>query len=124
MDDHEAIRQLTARYNLAFDEREVDSWLACFNPDAYVEFVDSGRVIRGHDELRQVIETTDNTGRHTTTDFIIDVDGENATQRCHLAEFGLDDGSAVVRRYGRYEDRLLRDEVGVWRFESRCLRYG
>ena len=124
VDDHEAIRQLTARYNLAFDERDVDSWLACFTPDASVEFVDTGRVIRGHDELRQVIASTDNTGRHTTTDFIIDVDGDRATQRCHLVELGLDGGKAVVRRYGRYEDRLQRDEGGVWRFDSRRLRYG
>ena len=124
MDDHEAIRELTARYNLAFDERDAGSWLACFTRDALVEFVDSGRVIRGHDELRHVIVSADNTGRHTTTDFIIDVDGDHATQRCHLLELGLDGGTSVVRRYGRYEDHLLRDDRGVWRFVSRRLRYG
>ncbi|HEV8296528.1 MAG TPA: nuclear transport factor 2 family protein [Acidimicrobiales bacterium] len=123
MDDAEAIRQLTARYNLAFDEREVESWLACFTADGQVEFVDSWRVIRGHDELRQVIETTDNTGRHTTTDFIVEVHGDQAFQRCQLTELGIDNGHAVVRRYGRYEDRLRRED-GVWRFESRRLRYG
>ena len=123
MDDHEAIRQLTARHNLAFDEREADNWLACFTPDASVEFVNSGRVIRGHDELRQVIATTGNTGRHTTTDFIIDVDGDRATQRCHLVEFGVEGDYAVVHRYGRYEDRLQRDELGEWRFTSRSLHY-
>jgi len=124
MDDHEAIRELTARYNLAFDERAIDTCLACFTADARVEFIDSGRVIQGHSELRHVIVTTDNTGRHTTTDFIIDVDGDHATQRCHLTELGLDGGTAVVRRYGRYEDQLQRDDSGVWRFVSRRLRYG
>jgi ketosteroid isomerase-like protein len=123
MDDREAIRQLTARYNLAFDERDVDGWLACFTPDARVEFAGSGRIIEGHDQLRQVIETTDNTGRHTTTDFIIDVDGDRAVQRCHLTELGVDNGRAVVRRFGRYEDELRRD-AGTWRFASRRLRYG
>ena len=122
MDDFESIRQLTARYNRCFDDRDIDGWLACWTPDGEFEFLDSGRRILGHDALRANIETVQNTGRHVTTDFIITVDGDRATQSCQLCELGIDD-TPVVRRFGRYEDHLTR-EAGAWHFRTRRLRYG
>ena len=38
MDDYEAIRQLVARYNGAFDELDVEGWADCFTNDGV--FVD------------------------------------------------------------------------------------
>ena len=122
----EAIRQLTARYNRAFDDRDVAGWLACFTPDGQIEIVDYGRVVAGHAELEKNIRTVTNTGRHTTTDFVIEVDGDRATQSCHLTELGPDEPSGkgfVIRRYGRYADQLVHDD-GAWRFAVRQLRYG
>ena len=122
MDDYEAIRQLTARYNRCFDDRDVDGWLACWMPDGEFEFLDTGQRIDGHPALRATIETVQNTGRHVTTDFIIELDGDRATQLCQLCELGIDD-TPVVRRFGRYEDHITRDG-GTWRFHRRRLRYG
>jgi hypothetical protein len=121
LDDFEAIRQLTARYNRTFDEREVDAWVDCFLPEGEMYFVNEGRSIIGHTALREVISTSSNTGRHVVTDFEIELHGQRARQRCHLTELGVDD-RAVVRRYGRYEDELVKTSDG-WRFHSRRLRY-
>jgi ketosteroid isomerase-like protein len=123
VDDYEAIRQLTARYNRAFDERDATAWLACWMPDGRFEFLDRGTVIAGHAALAETIRTVDNTGRHTVSDFVIEVRGDQATQSCHLCELGIDDGQPVVRRFGRYTDDLVRDD-GTWRFAHRRLRYG
>ena len=123
MTDEEQIRQLTARYNLAFDTRDVESFVACFTEDCTFLFVTSGRRLDGHAAMRNAVETVDNQGRHHTTDFIIEVDGDRATQRCQLIELGVFDDFAVVRRFGRYFDELVRIE-GVWRFRSRELTYG
>ena len=121
MDDYEAIRQLSARYNRAFDERDIDAWLDCFTVDARFEFVGSAAPIVGRDALREVICTSQNNGRHVVTDFVITVDGDRASQSCHLTELGTDD-HPVVRRYGRYEDELVKHDT--WRFQSRKLSYG
>jgi ketosteroid isomerase-like protein len=123
MDDYEQICQLTARYNLAFDTRDVDAFIACFTDDCVFRFVNTGLVLLGHKDVRHAIETTMNDGRHGTSDYIVDVTGDRAIQRCQLTELGIDDGKAVVRRFGRYVDNLVRID-GVWRFRSRELTYG
>jgi 3-phenylpropionate/cinnamic acid dioxygenase small subunit len=48
---HLAIQQLAVRYALAVDGRDVDAWVAVFEPD-----VDMGRHGRGRDVLRRYIE--------------------------------------------------------------------
>ena len=68
-----------------------------------------------------MISATTNTGRHTTTDFVISIDGYHATQSCHLTELGPRDGGGFeLRAFGRYEDELFNDGTG-WRFRSRRL---
>jgi hypothetical protein len=118
----EAIRQLNARYCYAFDDRDVDGFVGCFTVDAVVELAGTGRVLRGADELRAAVLDPVHSGRHLTTDCLITVTGASASQRCQLIELGMDGDQPVVRRYGRYDDRIVRTEAG-WRYASRRLEY-
>jgi hypothetical protein len=57
------------------------------------------------------------TGRHCTSDYVVDIDGRDATQRCYLI---LVDNSATpkVAVTAVYEDVLRRTDDG-WRFVHR-----
>ena len=123
MTDHEEIRQLTARYNLVFDTHDVEEFVACFTEDCTFRFVNSGVVLSGHADVRQAVQNAKSDGRHCTSDFIIEINGDRARQRCQLTELGMDNGRAVVRRYGRYVDELVRVD-GAWRFRTRELTNG
>ena len=55
MDDYEAIRQLTARYNFAFDNLDIEGWVNCFTEDAFFHRSNADRSYKGSDELTQLI---------------------------------------------------------------------
>lgn len=120
MDDVEAIRQLTAKYNRAFDERDADGWVALFTEDGLFERSNAGRSYSGREELRELIETFPVRGWHVTSDFIVSVDGDSAHSSCYLMYLDRDAGFAVSM-FGIYDDRLVRQN-GQWLFRSRRLQ--
>lgn len=118
-EDREAIRELTARYNLAADGRDLDAYADCFVADGAFEMVGLAR-LEGPDALKAMIGALDFPTRHVTTDAVIDVDGDRATQRCAFMLFARkpDENELVVLTTARYEDRLVRTSDG-WRFVER-----
>jgi 3-phenylpropionate/cinnamic acid dioxygenase small subunit len=120
VDDIEAIKQLTARYNLAFDDIDVDGWLATWTDDGFFERSNAGRSYQGHSELTQLISEFPVKGRHVTTNFIIEVDGDAATMSCYLTYLDPAQNFAVVM-FGVYADEVIRTPTG-WRFSSRRLQ--
>jgi ketosteroid isomerase-like protein len=119
MDDIEAIRQLTARYNRASDEGQVEDWLACYTPDATFTRSNAGKTFSGREELRSVLLDTTVAARHVTTDFVIDVHGDAATQTCYLL-FLDRRKNFTVSMFGTYHDTLVKLD-GSWYFRSRLL---
>jgi len=119
MDDIEAIRQLTARYNRASDEGDVAAWLDCYTPDATFTRSNAERGWTGREELRSLLLDTEVAARHVTTDFVITVDGDTATQTCYLMFLDRRKNFAVAM-FGTYHDALLRSSDG-WRFKERNL---
>lgn len=119
MDDIEAIKQLTARYNRAFDLKDVEGYLATWTEDGFFERSNAGRSFQGTEELRELISTFDVRGRHVTSDFIIEVDGDTAHQACYLTYLDVADNFSVAM-FGDYSDDLVRTPEG-WRFRSRRL---
>jgi hypothetical protein len=119
MDDHEAIRQLTAGYGRAGDDGDLDTWLRCFTPGGVFRRVDTGAHWSGEAELRRLFEDYPVSGRHVTTDLMIDVDGSSARQTCYLQFF---DRAASFRlhMFGVYRDELIKTD-GEWRFVERNL---
>jgi 3-phenylpropionate/cinnamic acid dioxygenase small subunit len=65
-------------------------------------------------------EASDRVGlyRHMTTEAVIEIDGDEATQRSYLLFLDRAGGSTRVANSGTYDDRLRRTENG-WRFVSR-----
>jgi len=119
VNDVEEIRQLSARYNHAGDGDDLAGWLACFSADGLFRRSDGTRVWRGEEQLSQLFSSYPVSGRHLTSDHVIDVDGDSATQTCYLVFLDRARGFAI-HMIGVYHDHLVRDE-GAWRFSERML---
>lgn len=119
--DHLAIRQLTARYNRGFDDVDPDAYAATFTEDGVLEIV-GGEVIEGREALAAMCRTTGYGVVHLTTDAIIDVDGDKATQDTYLIVANRTEGGGPVAfsTTGRYRDTLIRTDAG-WRFQRRVV---
>lgn len=121
MDDYEAIKQLVSRYNVAFDEMDVEGWVACFTEDAFFHRSNAGRSYRGHDELRELINEFSETfkGRHITTNFDIALNGDSATMSCYLQLLDRSNNHSVAM-FAVYADELRKVD-GEWKFSQRLL---
>lgn len=119
MDDYEAIRQLVARYNVAFDEIDVPGWLDCWTSDGFFERSNAGRAYEGTEQLTELLSTFNIKGRHVTTDFQIDVQGDTATMSCYLTYLDRANHHALAM-FGVYADELRKVD-GKWKFSSRRL---
>ncbi|HEX3962982.1 MAG TPA: nuclear transport factor 2 family protein [Trebonia sp.] len=120
MNDIEAIRQLTARYNRASDEGDLADWLACYAPNATFTRSNAERSYAGPEELRLLLLETTVAARHVTTDFVIEVDGDTARQTCYLM-FLDRRRQFAVSMFGTYHDKLVKSD-GRWRFQARFLQ--
>jgi hypothetical protein len=119
MDDIEAIKQLTARYNRAFDLIDVPAYLATWTADGLFHRSNAERPYQGHDDLSVLLSTYPVRGRHVTSDYIISVDGDRAQQSCYLLYLDVNDAFKVVM-FGTYADELVREDDG-WKFAVRRL---
>lgn len=120
MDDIEAIKQLTARYNRAFDSTDVPAYLATWTEDGFFERSNAGRSYQGHQELEELVTTFPVDGRHVTSDYIVTVDGDRAESSSHLVYLDKEQGFSVSM-FGIYADELVRTDEG-WKFSSRRLQ--
>jgi 3-phenylpropionate/cinnamic acid dioxygenase small subunit len=118
-EDREAIRDLTARYNLAADTRDLDAYAACFVDGGAFEMVGLAR-LEGTEQLTGMIGALDFPTLHVTADAVVDVDGDTATQRCSFMLFARkpDENDLIVLTTARYTDQLERTPDG-WRFIER-----
>jgi hypothetical protein len=119
VDDYESIRQLTARYNAAGDSDDLTAWLDCFAVDGSFRRTDGPRVWSGREELTELFTGYGVSGRHLTTDHIITVDGDTATQTCYLMMLDRARGY-TVHMVGVYHDELKLNG-DRWRFRVRLL---
>jgi ketosteroid isomerase-like protein len=119
MDDIEAIKQLTARYNRAFDTKDFAAFLATWTEDGFFERSNAGRSYQGTEQLRELLATFEVRGRHVTSDYIVEVDGDSAHQACYLTYLDVSDNFSVAI-FGDYSDDLVRTADG-WRFRARRL---
>ena len=90
LEDQIAIRELVARYNYAIDEERPEEWVATFVPDGTFESTALG-AHNGGDALLEFAKgyIAAFEGRHVTSDFVVTVDGDDATARCYLKRFAF-----------------------------------
>jgi hypothetical protein len=118
VEDQLAIRELVARYNYAIDEGRPEEWVATFVPDGTFESSALGKHT-GPEALLTFAKgyIAAVTGRHCTSDFVIDIDGDEARSRCYL--IAVNNAAApIISATAVYEDVLRRTPDG-WRFVHR-----
>jgi hypothetical protein len=117
--DQTAIGELTARYNRAFDERRFADWAATFTPDGVLAVAD-GPATAGREALEQIASGSVTITFHVTTNAVIRVDGDTATQELQLLVLTCEAGRGemTIMAFGRYADELVRSSEG-WRFKRR-----
>ena len=118
IEDQFAIRELVARYNYAIDEGRPEEWVGTFVPDGTFESSLLGKHT-GADALLAFAKgyIAAFSGRHCTSDFVVDVDGDDARSRCYLIAVNTA-AAPIISATAVYEDVLRRTPDG-WRFVHR-----
>ncbi len=128
------IEDLQARYMLALDSGDVDTYVSTFTPDGVLDIGDGP--IKGHDAIRKIIsgmpgskaESADApklrpaTGRHNITNIVIKVEGNKAYGRAYWFHYGNNNPqrTATLDSYGHYEDEMIKIN-GKWLFTLRRI---
>lgn len=119
-EDISAIKELNARYNFAIDECESEDWAQCFTEDGVFNALLEGHTPTGTEELRAFVKVCNEAFgnmRHLTTNEIINVSGNSATQKCYLLFFN-DLDNRVEGHICVYNDTLVRQD-GEWKYSRR-----
>jgi len=108
-EDRDEIRDLTARSCLYIDTGRSEEWAALWTEDGEFD-LGGGRIVRGQDELREHAGHME-PGRvhHLATNLVIDVDGDEATNRMSV----LLTAEGAVAMVARVHDQLRRVD-GQW----------
>lgn len=116
--DWVAINELTATYNRAADDGDPALLASVFVEDASVTFdgPKGVRTITGRDEIAKIADRPGGQTVHATTNAVIEIDGDSATQVCTLLLTRREPEPGTGT--GRYTDSLVRTADG-WRFASR-----
>jgi hypothetical protein len=117
--DKLAILDVIARWAVAGDTGDRDTWLQCFTADGTFRRSDAEHVVRGREELGAMFGGYPISGRHFTSNHIVEVSGDSATHTCYLLFLDRAEDFAV-HMVGVYHDELTR-EAGVWRIRARVL---
>lgn len=121
------VNALFTRYTTALDACEVDSVLACFTRDGWLESPVLGR-FEGEPGIREFVRRTvavrDERGgrfRHVVSNLRVEVDGDRGRARCYLLDFLTVGGTTELLSPGEYDCELVR-AGGAWRFAGRTVR--
>jgi uncharacterized protein (TIGR02246 family) len=113
-EDRDAIRDLYARYARALDASRGEELAALFTEDGTFDTRVAGLVV-GREALAVMAESTPaGSGHHFLTNFVIDVDGDNAT--CEASAVVIAKGAIVMSAHTF--DRLKRVD-GAWLIDFR-----
>jgi uncharacterized protein (TIGR02246 family) len=122
--DRAQIRELTARYNRCFDDKDPEGFAATFTEDGVMQ-VTGGPVTSGREALAEMCRHVPYGIMHVTVDATVEVEGDRAVQDVTLlvvarppVDARPDQRRSTVQRSGRYHDELVRTAEG-WRFARR-----
>ncbi|MEV6325569.1 nuclear transport factor 2 family protein [Nocardia sp. NPDC051787] len=125
--DRIEIEALCAHYTDAVMMRDFDRLLSMFTDDAVLRIPDAGIELDGRAEfqtgMRRMQGEWDYFVQHTHPG-AIDIDGDTASGRAHICEFGRLRSGTSHLNYAIYHDRYRRTADG-WKFTERVyeIRY-
>jgi len=116
-----AIGDLTARYNRALENGDLETWIGTFVHEGVLQGT-GGESFSGHRELVKFFRAAPPDRIRVTTNAQVDVDGIHARQECRFLTLrpGSNGGGPVVDAVGRYRDALIH-ERGRWYFSTRVM---
>ena len=116
--DQLEIRELVARYNYAIDEGRPEEWVATFVPDGTFESTLLGKHT-GPEALHAFVTgyIAAVNGRHCTSDFTVEIDGDDARSCCYL--IAVNNAAAPIISATAVYDDILRRTPDGWRFVHR-----
>jgi 3-phenylpropionate/cinnamic acid dioxygenase small subunit len=124
LEDWFAIHNLFVRYATALDACDVETVVACFEPDGWLESPILGR-FDGSAGIREfamrTVRLKQEQGvqfRHVVSNLRAEVEGGRARARCYLLDFLTRDGATELLSPGEYECELKKTN-GAWRFVHR-----
>lgn len=132
--DRSEIENLSARYLLALDSRDADTYADTFTEDGVLVYARGE--LKGREAIRQMVgdlreraqaaqaeqssSLRPSRGRHNITNHIIEMDGNRARSRSYWTSVNNNNPErrAEISAYGHYEDELVK-ENGRWLFTRR-----
>ena len=128
LEDERAILCRLSAYGHAIDYGDEEGWVDCFTEDGVFDVRarlshQPNRVISGRDELRAFItrhtRAPELWHKHLLVEPLIAIDGDAAGSSAYFAVLMEDDEAPLLRVFGRYRDRLIREPDGEWRLRER-----
>jgi hypothetical protein len=114
---------LSARYCHAFDRRELERYLDLFTADGVFEsrFADgSARIVRGRDELAAFLSSRGAGGEHAHVAYapaVLEAGEDEIRAATVFARLAA--GDPPIDAWGTYDDHVVRETDGRWRFRAR-----
>ncbi|MBV9134293.1 MAG: nuclear transport factor 2 family protein [Chloroflexi bacterium] len=132
VEDQLNVRQLLARYPRLMDTRDADGYVDAFAPDAVIEMetgtIDQFREIRGHNEIRAMIEGLFTRGpgtpsrlRHMVGEPVIEPSEKGCRAHSYCVIFRVGSDSPSVASIGEYTDDCVKLDNGRWVFARRRM---
>jgi hypothetical protein len=127
LEDERAIITRLHRYGQSIDAGDEAAWVDCFTEDG--SFRSGGRVdrptreVNGRDALRAFIarhsRRPERYHQHVLVEPIVVLDGDTASCSSAFMVLMEHKDQPLLRVFGRYDDELVRDTDGAWRFRLR-----
>jgi hypothetical protein len=126
-DEHAVLRRLFA-YGHALDYGDEEAWSNCFAEDGVFDI--RGRlpgrpreVVSGRSALRAFASRHTRAPelwhKHMLVEPVIAIEGDTAHSDSYFAVVMEHEQAPLLRVFGRYRDRLVREADGEWRFAER-----
>jgi hypothetical protein len=131
IEDRLAIEDLIAAYSWALDTGDVEALVACFMPDARMveEVFEEPDIWEGHDGIRGIAEHYRNApgfpGRQhhvTQIQYFPQEDGSVKMRSFAFVTECEGEPPYLLRFTGWYDDHVVKDADGAWRFMNRTVR--
>ena len=128
LEDERAILATLNAYGHAIDYGDEEAWVGCFAEEGVFDIRTRlegtpNMIVSGRDELRSFVSrhtrAPERWHKHMLVEPQIEVDGDTARSDAYFAVLMEHDERPILRVFGRYRDRIVREADGEWRFLER-----